>query len=199
LKIVIVAAAEFEIAPTREVLESMDEASSTEIIGIGALNAAKAAPRLIAACRQAYVLFVGTCGTFGTFDAPYLCTPSSVDWLPTAVRTRNAYSVSGTTPQISVNPGPLTQSLPYKRVLCSPAISTIETLPAGYEREACVENLELYSCVDEITKVASLFSCILTVTNAIGPLAHNQWQANFPHAAQMTADFIKTNWRTRGI
>lgn len=188
---ILVAAARFELEPLASALQQRGHTPELRLTGIGALNAAKKARTLSEVCRGRDVIFVGTCGTFGVFAKPMLVRATEALWMPTCERVGLSYTVKDTAPPLNLpDPPSIYRLLPPKRVVCSPAISLVGKLPEGFAPEACVENLELYSCIGDIAATAHSLAVILAVTNAIGPDAHSQWRQNFAAAAGMTAEFI---------
>lgn len=189
----IVAAARFEVEPLKNAVEHLGYVPEVHLVGIGAINAAKNARLVAEACRGKNVVFVGTCGTFGEFSKPQLITGTEIHWLPTSDRMGFSYTVKDTAPAITIkNPLPSIAGLPSKKIMCGPSISKVTTLPDGYTPHEWVENLELYSCAQEISAKAASFSVIFCITNAIGPDAHVQWKEHFANAATETAEYFKS-------
>jgi len=198
VNLTIIAAAKFEVEPLKNVLEQFGFTPEVHVLGVGALNAAKNARPIAETCRGKNVIFVGTCGTFGSFSKPFLVTGKDVYWSPTSDRLGFSYTVKDTAPLIQLKKRcDLVQGLPEKSILCCPSISTIGTLPEHFVPENCVENLELYSCANEISSKAAEFSVVLCVTNTVGPDSHSQWKENFLSAATETADYFKHAINTR--
>lgn len=139
------------------------------------------------------MIFVGSCGTFGDFQAVKLVTARSVHWLPACERAGIAYQVQGTAPSFSgLSTGPFGHGLPAVDVICAPCISlTSEGLPAEFTPTATVENLELYAVTPAILEAAASFSILLGVTNSIGPSAHQEWKAHWQSAATQTAQHVR--------
>lgn len=189
----IVAAARFEVEPLKNVVEQLGFVPEVHLVGIGAINAAKNARAVGEACRGKNVVFVGTCGTFGEFTKPQLITGTEIHWMPTSDRMGFSYTVKDTAPAITIkNTLSALSSLPARKIMCSPSISKVATLPDGYNPQDWVENLELYSCAQEISSKAATFSVVFSVTNGIGPDAHVQWKENFANAATETAEYVKS-------
>lgn len=192
MNLTIVAAAKFEVEPLKNALEQLGFAPEVQIVGIGALTAAKNSRSVAEACRGKNVVFVGTCGSFSEFSKPLLISGQEVHWLPTSDRMGFSYSVKDSAPPIKLRKSlSLVAGLASKKIVCGPSISKIATLPENFHGESCVENLELYSCAAEIEAKAASFSVILCVTNLVGPDSHAQWKENFASAATETADFFK--------
>lgn len=192
MNLTIIAAAKFEVEPLKNALEQLGFAPEVQIVGIGALNAAKNARGVAEACRGRTAVFVGTCGSFSEFSRPVLITGQEVYWLPTSDRLGISYSIKDSAPPIKLRKSlELTNGLPSKKIICGPSISKIGTLPDNFLSDSCVENLELYSCAAEIEAKATSFSVILCVTNLVGPDSHQQWKEHFASAATETANFFK--------
>ncbi|MEN9834889.1 MAG: hypothetical protein RL011_1082 [Pseudomonadota bacterium] len=191
MELVVIAAAKFELDPLVSALQEKGINPTTKLVGIGALNAAKRARLVADACRGRHVVFVGTCGTFGSFSKMHLIRATEVLWLPTCERMRLSYTVKDTAPPIVLPPPPTyCGSLPERRVICSPGISLVSKLPDSFNPDQCVENLELYSCISEIIGQAASLAVVLAVTNAVGPDSHTQWRQHFAGAAGATAEFL---------
>ena len=191
MDLVIIAAAKFELDPLTNALQEKGMNPTTKLIGIGSLNAAKRARQVAEACRGRNVIFVGTCGIFGAFNRVHLIRAQEVLWLPTCERLGLSYTVKDSAPPIVLPPAPAyCQSLPEKKVICSPGISLVSKLPDHLSGDPCVENLELYSCVGEIASQAASLAVVLAVTNSVGPDSHSQWRQHFAGAAGATAEFL---------
>jgi hypothetical protein len=194
----IVAAARFEVEPLKNAIEHLGFSPEVHLVGIGAINAAKNARTVAEACRGKNVVFVGTCGTFGDFSKPQLITGSEVHWLPTGDRMGFSYTVKDSAPVFTLKrPLPAVSALPQRKIICGPSVSKIAKLPDGYIPAEYVENLELYSCGQEIGAKAGWFSVVLCITNAVGPDSHIQWKENFANAATETAEFFKTRLKQK--
>lgn len=189
--ILLVAAAEFEIDPLRH---GFLEHSQHALVGIGALQAAKNAHALSGLASGKDVVFVGSCGTFGKFSGLELVRATRVLWSPTSDRLGDSYTIDGSAnPYLTPEPPLWSQFLRPVTVLCSPSISTTARLPDDYNPASCVENIELYSCVQELLNCSKSFVAILAITNAIGKDAHQQWRENYLEAARKTADFVASS------
>jgi hypothetical protein len=189
---ILIAAAKFELDPLCNTLQQRGHTPETKLAGVGALNAAKKALRLGEACRGRDVIFVGTCGTFGVFTQRVtLVRAKEVVWIPTCERVRMSYTVKDSAPPVLLPEPPLwCKSLPERKVVCTPAVSLIGTVPEGGQAETMVENLELYSCIGEIAAQARSVAVVLAITNAVGADSHAQWRQHFAEAAGLTAEFI---------
>jgi hypothetical protein len=191
VNLVIVAAAKFEADPLTSALEEKGHAPEARLTGIGAINAAKKARAIGDAVRGRHVIFVGTCGTFGSFQRVSLVRASDVAWSPTCERMGVSYTVKDSAPPIALpEPPAWAKTLPARKVLCSPGISLVSKLPDGTAADTSVENLELYSCIGEIAANAASLAVILAITNAVGADSHAQWRQHFAAAAGLTAEFV---------
>jgi len=186
---VLISAAPFERNDAVAALKKRAEVLSLDC-GIGSLAAAKAAAALADQCRQRHAVFIGTCGSFAEFTAPYLITTTKVIWQPTGERLGLAYGLPQTTPALALAaPRAWCRSLPLRTVVCGPSISLEPRLDSP-DAAACVENLELYSCAGEIQAASRSFTVLLCVTNAVGASAHSQWRQHAAAAAALTAEFL---------
>lgn len=195
MSIVIVAAAKFEIDPLLTAFKQIGVDVEYQLVGIGAINSAKNAKAIADSCRKKSVIFIGTCGTFASFSEIQLIRANTVHWSPACERLGLGYTVRDTAPTITL-PQPPTWvcSLPVREVLCSPTISLTDKLPNSISPDISVENLELYSCIDEIATSCDQLAVILAITNQIGPDSHIQWRQHFEAAAQRASDFVIGNF-----
>ena len=191
---VLVAAAKFELEPLVLTLTQLGCKPEVCLLGVGALNAAKESRNVAEACRGRDVIFVGTCGVFAAFEKVVLVRANEAIWLPTCVRMNLAYTIKDSCPTYTLpSPPAWASTLPIKRVLCSPSISLVDKLPDGFNPDHCVENIELYSCISEISASCSSLAVILAITNQVGIKSHSQWVDHFAIAAEITAKFIAGN------
>jgi hypothetical protein len=193
MEFILVAAAPFEIEPASELLAKAGVSHSTFIVGIGALRAAEKCSELAEACRGKHVVFIGTCGTFGTYIPLEIVEVQSIHWLPVGVRLGQAYTINGTMPSLHLRAGP-TSKVRARLVdaVCCSEISITSVLPRDYVPDSLVENVELYSVAGAILGTAATFRAFLCVTNKVGPDSHVSWKANFKSAAMATANFLVT-------
>jgi len=192
LKLAVFAAADFEIKPLLEVLTERKIDFIACAVGVGALNAALNIREHAQRANNRDAIFVGTCGTFGSFSSPTLVQAQEVCWLPTCERVSLSYPVPGSAAPVSLaNLSPWRESLPGVRVVCAPNVSLTDRLPSSYDASQCVENIELYSCAAALKHSARSLTAILCTTNAVGNDAHRQWKQNFELAASLTAKHFK--------
>jgi hypothetical protein len=191
----LIAAAKFEIEPLLNALQQIGHTPDYILTGVGAINAAKRARSIAETARGRSVIFVGTCGSFSPFSKVYLVRASEVHWSPTCERLRLSYTVKDSAPPIILpEPPAYLRNLPSRKVLCSPSISLVSKLPDGFSAEQSVENIELYSCIGEVSSQCANLSVVLAVTNAVGPDSHAEWRQNFTIAAGRTAEFIASKF-----
>lgn len=194
----LVAAAKFELEPLLGALQQIGHTPTMHLTGVGAISAAKKARLLGDASRGRDVIFVGTCGSFSPFTKVHLVRASEIYWSPTCERLGMSYTVKDSAPPIQLpEVATFAKELPTRKVLCSPSISLVSKLPAGFSQDQTVENLELYSCISEIAAQCSSLAVILAVTNTVGPDSHREWHQHFKVAAGKTAEFIANKLSSR--
>ena len=189
--------APFEVQPTLHRCASAGAKVDYESIGIGALAAAKACHHLATLAKSRLVVLIGTAGVFGPFRHIEVVTTTEVHWLPTSDRTGQSYSVEGSCPPLHLKSSAIATASRLEKcvTLCSPSISLTSDLEQTAHRQTAseqikgrlIENIELYSVAEELSRVSKDFTILLAITNAIGPLAHRQWKENFAAAAELTA------------
>lgn len=182
-RLILIAAARFEAAPTMSFLADLGIPYTFIEVGVGAVMAARVATSLRSLAVERDVLFLGSCGTSNFFQASTLVTPREVLWNPSDVRRRSGYLVTNAEPGISLTPIP---ALTVVTVSCSGSI----TLQKEDEPDI-YENLELYSVAAALGGVCRRFSAVLGVTNELGPRAHEQWKAHFKNISDLTATHLK--------
>ena len=187
---IIAAAAEFETEPLR--LKIARQADVDWVCcGVGVLAAAAAGQRWQSLCRGREVLFIGTCGTFGTFKKIALCRAHTLHWSPTCARIGSSYAVDETPPR-SLNSSAHYSDLPAAAVFCAPNISLTNTLPAATQAGMlAVENIEAYAFLSMLCDSAQSIDVLLAITNAVGEDAQRQWQQHHAQAAQLTATYVR--------
>ncbi|MEY4632283.1 MAG: hypothetical protein RIQ81_2403 [Pseudomonadota bacterium] len=193
--LLVVSAVDFEVRPLCQRLKARGIPHRTAHTGIGSLAAAASALELGRLSTGCHVIFVGTAGTFASFEQPFLCTASRVCWLPSGERTGISYGIPrGKLHALALEPSARI-GLPEKTVLCSPSISMTSAFAPDWEKELipgdCVENLELWSCAAALKAGAKRLDVILGITNQIGPNAHEQWVKWHGQAAEMTAAHVE--------
>jgi purine-nucleoside phosphorylase len=191
MTVLIVAAAQFEIEPFTRALNLEGRSCESFICGIGALEAAKNSVPLEQAALDKEVIFLGSCGIFQSFEPLEIVECQTVHWLPYDLRVGKGYKIAGTMAPIHLRTAQEKKSAArLVDVVCSSTISLDPFLPEGFDSIKTVENIELYSVSAAILATCRSFRAFLAVTNAVGPNAHREWQANFAAAAQECANFI---------
>jgi hypothetical protein len=189
MRFTVVSAAKFETEPITKTSfhRLVDEYIE---IGVGVLDSMYLLPGVIERLRNKNIIFIGTAGRFGTFFSPELVCASEVQWLPTGDRLKKSYSVPQHSP-LNLDPiAIVSRDLLPATVVCGPSVST--DVPTGFHdaKSSVVENIELYGVAVRVVPVASSFTAILGITNAVGPNSHIQWKANWSECATKTADFL---------
>lgn len=79
------------------------------------------------------------------------------------------------------------------------AITAEENIAREYRKYACLESLELFGVAMACHVFAVRWACLSTVTNYVGLEGHQQWQANYLQAGELTAQSVKRffEWRQR--
>ena len=195
MKTVIISAVEFEAKPTLELLRRNNIPHEYFQFGIGPLNATKSLNDLLKISEGQNVLYLGSAGTFGHFDSPHLVTSEEVIWMPTAERMGLAKHMVDLHKPIKIPPIDKFD-LPKRTVLTSSSVSfsgaiSVDGLP---DKELLVENMEMYAVIPEILSSAKRFQNILGITNKVGPEGSVQWFKNFKSIANMTAEYIESNF-----
>lgn len=186
---IIAAAAEFETEPLRGKMTRQADVDWV-CCGVGVIAAAAAGQRWQSLCRGREVLFIGTCGTFGTFKKIELCRAHTLHWSPTCARIGASYAVDKTPPR-SLNCSAHYSDLPAAAVFCAPNISLTNTLPVTTQAGMLsVENIEAYAFLSMLCDRAQSIDVLLAITNAVGKDAHRQWQQHHAQAAQLTAAYV---------
>ncbi|NRA44565.1 MAG: hypothetical protein HRU09_06370 [Oligoflexales bacterium] len=179
-QLLIASAVRFEVEPLLKLLQAHKIAHEYFEFGIGPINAAKNAVKLVDEARGRNLIYIGSAGTFSTFQSPYLCKADEVFWLPTAERMGLAKHMDFLHPPISV-PQNAHFDLPVAKVLTSTSVSlksdiVFENLP---ENELLVENMEAYAVLMDLLGIVKSIDVILGVTNGVGPEGSRQWALNF--------------------
>jgi hypothetical protein len=187
---IIVSAAKFEALPILSSLKKIGPRIKHIEIGVGAINAAKNAAQLAKACKGKHVLFIGSAGIFGKFSGVQLFKGKSVEWLPTGAREGLGYSVPKDNLFITLpKPHLMYADIHSAHIICSSTVSLIcKNNPKS--KIPALENLELFSCAQEISESAKSFSVVLGITNKVGKSSHEQWLEHWKEASQMIANYI---------
>jgi purine-nucleoside phosphorylase len=149
------------------------------LAGVGAVSAAAATARLLAAGGRPRVLFLGTCGAYDDRLAPEdLIAASSV--VATSLEEIAGRAYRPATEVTRFAPG-FELPLPGHVVAVTPAITASAEGAAVLARVAAAENLELSGVFAACAAAGVPAAAALAVANRVGPEAHREWAAN--HAA----------------
>ena len=193
LKILVISAVDFEAQATVAMLKSHGVDVEYFAFGIGPIHAAKSIPELLKKMKDRWVLYIGTAGTFGEFDAPYLATLAQAHWLPTGERMGLSKYMPSIYPPIRF-PKSKFLDLPSKHVLTSSSISYDKhvALEEFSESAHMIENMEFYAIAQELLKHAGERMFVLFgITNAVGPNSSAQWFDHFKESALMSASYFE--------
>ena len=187
---IIASAAKFETEPLQTEMAKCAADIGWIFCSVGVIAAAAAGQRTQALCHNQEVLFIGTCGTFGTFKKVELCRAKTIHWSPTCARAGLSYAVDET-PPLLLNSSSCYHDLPAVEVFCAPNLSLTNTLPStAQEGMLCVENVEAYAFLSALCATAKTVDVLLAVTNAVGKDAHQQWLQHHTQAAKLTAAYV---------
>jgi nucleoside phosphorylase len=194
--LLVVAAHASELAALGQALPRHSAAVTTAEVGIGAVESAAGAARVLAAIRPARIVLVGTAGL-------YLGTEASARWAigEAVVIRRLALASLGVARGSAYLPQPMparaasdpslrrqlaaAAQLPSGDVACPLGIS--RTLPAARSlmvaTGAQLENLEAFSVARAAAVAGVPFAAVLGIANQVGPRAHQEWRAHGTAAA----------------
>ncbi|MBP1626900.1 MAG: hypothetical protein H6Q00_1375 [Holophagaceae bacterium] len=176
-----------------ELASAPPEGWVTGCVGIGAVCAAVAAARLIAAHRPSRVLFIGTCGAYEPSleigdciaVAEVLATSMEELW-------EQAYRP---TLERTLWKGDISLPFPTRVVATPPAITRSTKGAEALATMADAEHLEL-SGVFEAARAAGIpVGAVLGVANRVGPEAHEEWSR---HHEEVSRQLIALLWE-RGV
>ena len=190
MKPLILSAAAFELDAS---LKEQNSKFDYFEFGVGIFEASFHMSEARQLARNREVIFIGSAGVFGEFDAPQLHCIDVVHWLPMGQRLELAYGIAGTQDPLQLTPSPAAHNaLPPATTICSSLISLEDkffgkTKPPS---QTLMENVELYAVCKYLLPECSSLSALLCSTNAIGKNAHNQWKQNHKKAAQLTSRFV---------
>jgi len=163
-------------------------------VGVGLVEAAVGASRLIAAHRPRTVLLIGTAGVYPGHRRE-LAVGSAVAvaetvLLPTARPGGHAFLpalLPDRQPSSTGLLGRLVRAthLPTAQVACPVAISaSVRMARAAARRSGCaLENLEAFAVARAAATAHVPFAAILGVSNVVGPDGHHEWKRNARQAA----------------
>ena len=147
-----------------------------EPVGIGLLDALLGTMRLITSQGPHHLVFVGTAGALpgsGLNIGDVICA-REVQLGDAALALGLGYSPR--------HPGALSgravPGVPGVVVITNLAITTDRELSARYAGSAQVEHMEAYGFALACERAGVAWSCLLGITNEVGPGAHAQWVAN---------------------
>lgn len=192
MSILIVSAAKFEAQPTLSCLEEYSISADFFECGIGPVHAAKSVSELKRAAQGRQVYFLGSCGIFGEFSTPFLCTTDEIHWMPTGERMGHAKLMDHIYPPYSLKiPNPL--NLPLVKILTSSSVSLSNEIKLKHlpNPDCLVENMEAYCIAKDLYEASSSLEIIMGITNQVGPNGSDQWSANFKSVARMTAQYME--------
>ncbi len=194
----VLAAAEFEVEKSLEVLRAQGQPFDFLELGIGSISAAYCLGfHKEKMSTYDKVIYIGTCGIFGDFEGLQLVRPKKCFYSDPAERFGLAYSIPGQYPvyDLAALSGDSNADLTWVDVLSSGVITlTAEKSPPKLDpSRPLVENLELYGasrCLASLKNLGGVY-IYLAVTNNIGPSAHKQWQDHYKKADQMTSETLQ--------
>ncbi len=190
MSLIVVSAILEESSPSLALLEKQGVDVAYHCLGVGPLHAAKAVAAIAAASRGKRVIYIGSAGSYAGFDEPYLVTANRVLWSPSGERFGLAERPDWLYGPLELEPPAWLLSLAPRTVLTSTGITIYDGLPPRKGSEACVENMELYACCQELRESAREFAVILGITNQIGSQGREQWLRHRARVAAMTAEYI---------
>lgn len=146
--------------------------------GVGAVTAAVATGRLLAALAPRRVLFVGTCGAY---DARLK--PGDFAWASDALAlSLDVLEGRAFRPEIECVRWPATLDLappfPAHTVAVTPGITATTEGARLLSAHAAVEHLELTGVFAACHEAGIPCGAALAVANRVGPQAHGEWRAN---------------------
>jgi uridine phosphorylase len=160
--------------------------------GVGAVTAAVATARLLAALTPAKVLFVGTCGAYdGRLEVGDPLWASDALAISLDVLEGRAYR-----PEIECVrwPATLTPPLPFPAhsVAVPPGITRTEEGARRLGGLAAAEHLELTGVFAACREAGIPCGAALVVANRVGPGAHAEWRANHEAASRGLLETLRT-------
>ena len=173
-----------------DLLEHPPEGWVCACTDVGAVAAAISTSRLVRELLPEQVLFMGTCGTYDPVEVPvgslvavseviatYMDELAGRAFRPGVERTRWAASFLPPLPAhaVAVTPS-VTASLEGARLL------------AGV---APLEHLELSGVMEACREADIPIGAALAVVNVVGPLAHDQWEANHAEGSARLAGSLR--------
>lgn len=163
-------------------------------VGVGLVEAAIGASRLIAEHSPDAILFIGTAGVYPKFAAAFeLGTAIIVDkiaLLPEILPGRHAY-LPAVLPKAAKSSAALVRALrkatalPRADVACPLAItaSAKAAVTAGKLSGCALENLEAFAVARAAAIAGIPFAAVLGIANNVGPAGHREWKRHATKAA----------------
>ena len=189
-QLLIVSAVRFEIEPLLAIMPSIESIEC----GIGALNTARQHHTLCEAARGKHVLYIGTCGVYGSFHEVQLCQSDDLHWVPLCERLGQSWAIEGLELPVESGLSPLSLELPLASIVCCQNIAKTDALAPDvlgrFRQPLLVENLESYCVAKAVRNSAKSFTGILGITNQIGLEARKEWRQHFQEAAKLTAEYL---------
>jgi purine-nucleoside phosphorylase len=163
------------------------------LAGVGAVAAAVATARHLAAGRYDRALFLGTCGAYDTRLAPgdLLAASEVVATSPEELEGR-AYRPE---PEVVRWLPGYALPLPGHAVAVTPAITRTAEGARSLARVAAAEHLELSGVFAACAAAGVPVAAALAVANRVGPDAHAEWEARHAGASRALVEAL----RARGV
>jgi purine-nucleoside phosphorylase len=157
--------------------------------GVGAVTAAAATARLLAALVPDRVLFVGTCGAYdGRLAAGDLVAAGEAIATSADERAGRAYRPE---PERTRWPATWPLPLPACAVAVPPAITTSEEAARALAAVAPAEHLELTGVFAACHAAGVPVAAALAVANRVGPAAHAEWRANHARVSRALLEALR--------
>lgn len=146
-------------------------------VGVGAVTAAVATARLLAASAPRRVLFVGTCGAYDERLAPGELL-AAAEVFATSAEELEGRAYRPQAEQVRWRAGwALPPRFTPRVVAVPPAITRTEAGAAALARAAAAEHLELSGVFAACAAAGVPAAAALAVANRVGPAAHAEWRA----------------------
>jgi purine-nucleoside phosphorylase len=198
---IVLGAWEPEVAPLRRMLAAHDARTARQgvvidVVGVGAIDAATRAARMVAGANARRVIFVGTAGAYaGARRAPPVGAAAvgrELRLVSTAALRGDGYTPAPLVTRALPAPALVralrarAPALPALVVACPLAIT--RTLGLGRRiaaaTGAALENLEAFAVARAAAAAGAQFAAVLGVANGVGPRAHAEWRAHHEEASR---------------
>jgi nucleoside phosphorylase len=178
-------------------------------VGVGLIEAAAGAARLIEELAPAAIFLVGTAGLYpGATIAPVIGSAVIAGTLHLAsasVAGGSAY-LPGPLPAVATPSPRLTRALdaatrlPRATVACPLGISGTRAIARRLQTatSADVENLEAFAVARAATAARVPFAAVLGISNRVGPQSHAEWRAHADTAAGAACAALRTTLQRLG-